>query len=54
MPSIKSGWLDLYTDEDREWLIEACRRHDVRIISDEVYSGADRDWKPFFGKETTA
>ena len=40
------GWT--YTKQDREWLIEACRRHDVRIISDEVYSGADRNWKPFF------
>ena len=40
------GWS--YTKEDRAWLVDACRRHDVRIISDEVYSRADRNWKPFF------
>ena len=40
------GWA--YTESDREWLIQTCRENDVRIISDEVYSGADRNWKPFF------
>jgi len=40
------GWS--YTDEDRSWIIEKCREYDVRIISDEVYSGADKDWKPMF------
>ena len=40
------GWS--YTESDREWLVETCKQNDVRIISDEVYSGADRNWKPFF------
>ena len=40
------GWS--YTDSDREWIIEKCKQNDVRIISDEVYSGADRNWKPFY------
>lgn len=40
------GWC--YTDEDRAWIVQTCRDNDVRIISDEVYSGAIKDWKPFF------
>ena len=42
------GWT--YTEEDREWLVGFCKENDVRIISDEVYSGADRNWKPFFAE----
>ena len=40
------GWS--YTEEDREWIIETCRENDVRIISDEVYAAADKNWKPMF------
>ena len=40
------GWS--YSESDREWLIQTCAEYDVRIISDEVYSGADRNWVPFF------
>lgn len=40
------GWT--YTDSDRRWLLSKCKEKDVRIISDEVYSGADRNWVPFF------
>ncbi|MGB1589460.1 MAG: pyridoxal phosphate-dependent aminotransferase, partial [Candidatus Poseidoniaceae archaeon] len=37
-----------YTVEDRKWLVDKCKEMDVRIISDEVYSASDSDWKPFF------
>lgn len=37
-----------YTEDDRKWLVEKCKEMDVRIISDEVYSASDRNWKPFF------
>ena len=40
------GWT--YTEDDRKWLVDTCNKNDVRIISDEVYSGADKNWKPFF------
>lgn len=40
------GWS--YNESDRKWLIQTCKDNDVRIISDEVYSGADRNWTPFF------
>ena len=40
------GWS--YTESDRDWIIQTCKDRDVRIISDEVYSGADRSWIPFF------
>ena len=39
--TIESGWM-MYTESDREWLIETCKQNDVRIISDEVYSEADK------------
>jgi aspartate/methionine/tyrosine aminotransferase len=40
------GWS--LTEQDRNWLVAECKRNDVRIISDEVYSRADRNWKPMF------
>ena len=40
------GWS--YTESDRKWLVEFCIKHDINVISDEVYSGADKNWKPFF------
>ena len=40
------GWS--FTEEDRKWLVSECKRKDVRIISDEVYSRADKNWKPMF------
>jgi len=40
------GWS--YTEDDRIWLIKECRDNDVRIISDEVYAGADRNWRPMY------
>jgi aspartate/methionine/tyrosine aminotransferase len=40
------GWS--FTEDDRNWLVSECRTKDVRIISDEVYSRADRDWEPMF------
>ena len=42
------GWS--YTEEDREWLVKTCDTLGVIIISDEVYAGADADWKPFFAE----
>ena len=40
------GWS--FTDEDRIWLVDKCKKMDVRIISDEVYAAADRNWRPMF------
>ncbi len=40
------GWS--YTDDDREWLVHTCKELDVMIVSDEVYAGADKNWRPFF------
>jgi len=37
-----------YTEADRNWLVQTCKNLDVRIVSDEVYSAADKNWKPFF------
>ena len=41
-----TGWS--YTTSDRNWLVQTCEDLNVRIISDEVYSAADKDWIPFF------
>jgi len=40
------GWS--FTEEDRDWLINKSKEMDVRIISDEVYAAADKEWRPMF------
>ena len=42
------GWS--FTDNDREWLVDTCKELDVRIISDEVYAAADKNWTPMFNE----